>query len=107
MQNADVIMEPKKVEFISYDGTYPNLCSGTLVVRILGRIVKFGYGEENFPFWQSGGCIDWDGDTDFEVKVGAWKLDIEELKDEYKPYAQELIEVFNENVEYGCCGGCI
>lgn len=97
-------MEPKTVEFISYDGAYPSLCSGTLVVRILGNIVKFGYGEDNPPFWQSGGCIDY---TFLGVEVGAWKLDIGELADKYKPYAQELIKVFNENVEYGCCGGCI
>lgn len=29
------------VEFVSYDGDFPNLCSGTLVLRIDGEKVTF------------------------------------------------------------------
>ena len=28
-----------RVEFVSYSGRYPNLCSGTLVLRIDGKTV--------------------------------------------------------------------
>ena len=31
----------KQVEFISYDGAYPNLCSGLLVLKINGKVKKF------------------------------------------------------------------
>lgn len=30
----------KQVEFISYDGAYPNLCSGLLVLKINGKVKK-------------------------------------------------------------------
>ena len=33
----------KHVEFISYTGRYPNLCSGILTLRIDGKEVTFGY----------------------------------------------------------------
>ncbi len=46
------------VEFVSYDGTYPNLCSGTLVVKIDGAEVSFGWNGCDYPpFWISGGGV--------------------------------------------------
>ena len=30
------------IKFISYDGTYPTLCSGKLTVEIDGKVVTFG-----------------------------------------------------------------
>lgn len=31
-----------KIEFVSYNGAYPNLCSGTFVVRLDGIETSFG-----------------------------------------------------------------
>lgn len=34
------------IEFVSYDGKYPNLCSGQLVLKINGQVrvgILFGY----------------------------------------------------------------
>jgi hypothetical protein len=30
------------IEFVSYNGKYPNLCSGKLTVKIDGKEVSFG-----------------------------------------------------------------
>lgn len=100
-----------KIEFISYSGEWPSLCLGTAIYNIDGKEVKFGHMEENSSFWRSGGHVWFDGDDDWNgewvVESGKWELDDFYLKDEYKPYAEELIDLFNENVPYGCCGGCI
>ena len=121
------------IEFVSYNGEFPNLCSGTFVVKIDGEIVKFGHdclswvttqdengnwsgyyaGEENDPhydsFWSSGGCCYFNDDySESFVDSGEWVLDgWNALPEKYKSIQDELIEVFNENVPWGCCGGCI
>lgn len=84
------------VEFVSYDGKYPNLCSGTLVLKIDGEIVKF-------PKYcmDSGGSCDWRSGI---VTEGFWDVHV---PPEYSKYTQEILDVVNENVPYGCCGGCI
>lgn len=91
-----------KVKFISYDGKYPNLCSGALKLEIDGEIVEFKpYGD---CFWCSGGGVSWDYNSTYR---GEWVIHYEGLPDKYKQYADEIDKVFNENVEFGCCGGCI
>lgn len=106
------------VEFISYTGEYPNLCSGVLTVRIDGKEVRFGHDYNKFEswktdgnydaFWASGGETGFIGDyEDDYVMSDEWLLILEILPNEYKDYADELIDMFNENVPYGCCGGCL
>lgn len=94
------------VEFISYTGSYPNLCSGLLTLRINGEIHTFGYRKEaEFPsFWLSGGGLlpDYEGTYN-----GEWIIDKKDIPEQFKDYAEEIDKIFNENVEYGCCGGCI
>jgi hypothetical protein len=103
------------VEFVSYTGTYPNLCSGVLTVKIDGKEVVFGVDylqdwrkrieepDYNMRFWYSGGGLT----QDYCAYQCPWRINEDDLKPEYKSYAQELIDCFNENVPYGCCGGCI
>lgn len=105
----------KNIEFVSYDGGYPNLCSGTLVVKIDGVEHKFGgYGpfedENHYPkFWVSGGSIWFDENYEDHSSEGPW--DLLAKKGEYTPEIYDLLpqvlEVMNENVPHGCCGGCI
>ena len=66
-----------KIEFVSYNGRYPNLCSGTLVVEIDGKKVTFGWTnpaswmkeeKADYPrFWCSGGSVSFDKDRNEEV----------------------------------------
>lgn len=105
------------VKFVSYSGAYPNLCRGTLVLNIDGENVTFGYPfayitaykdetESYPPFWMSGGtCIC--NSTEEVVEGGPWELSIEDVPTKYIEISNDLIKVFNENVPWGCCGGCI
>lgn len=100
-----------RVEFVSYDGEYPNLCSGLLIVKIDGKEVKFGrtacttVTPEYDKFWCSGGGVHSDEDWNMWTTKGEWGLN--DVEPEFEDVAEELIKVFNENVPYGCCGGCI
>lgn len=98
-----------KLEFISYDGAYPNLCMGTLVVKIGKRTVKFGQGGYP-PFWMSGGKFRFTNEGAETVK-GGWELIGSYGLDTYPKYIrnelQNLIRLFNDHVRKGCCGGCI
>lgn len=107
------------VKFINYTGGYPNLCSGQLTLEVDGEQYTFGKDYEwdkpdregDFPkFWSSGGgiCIDPE-----EIYSEPWtsKYYEDEVKqiDEFFGYGatKKFLEVFNENVSWGCCGGCI
>lgn len=96
--------ESKHVEFVSYSGEYPNLCRGELVLRIDGDNVVFGLGKNKFKrFWLSGGGIEYEED----IITKEWVICTKDLPEKYQKYAIEIDEVFNENVPYGCCGGCV
>lgn len=77
------------MKFISYDGDWPNLCRGTLVVE------------------KDGNQFDPDGED--QVEEGPWIIDPDELPNELKNDNDiaELEELANTNVPHGCCGGCL
>lgn len=87
------------VEFVSYDGKWPNLCGGNLVLKIDGKTVEF-------PEYCmcSGGSVWFTEDWDANVEYGPWSVDVPE---EYAHLKDEIEACVNENVSYGCCGGCI
>ena len=100
------------VKFVSYTGDYPNLCNGILTLEIDGIEYTFGSSwKEPKPdfkrFWCSGGSVVADEHLNFKVKHNEWIIDIDNLPEQFHKYAAEIDEVFNENVECGCCGGCI
>ena len=104
------------IEFVSYTGKYPNLCNGILTLNIDGKLVEFGHDytksweeleKDNPPFWQSGGNCGIRVDGDEYCEDGPWEIDEERIPEEYKKYAKEIRKIFNENVQFGCCGGCI
>lgn len=118
-----------KIEFVSYDGGYPCLCMGTLVVKINDVPYHFHYswadkmkdpnhaGEIWCPeFWGSGGRAYFTHDyNDSIVEQEPWETSVNPDNEFTKKNFPEivlrnfdkLIELFNENVQYGCCGGCL
>ena len=103
-----------KIEFVDYTGSWPNLCSGTLILRIDGEIYSFGgYVDEDDPdrdshcfsqFWTSGGSCGWEPDD--WIEEGDW-IQVEDLPDFLKGHEDEIMSIMNSNVPHGCCGGCI
>ena len=91
----------RKIEFVTYDGKYPNLCSGILTLRVDGNLWSRGH------CLISGGECWWDSDAREEVYVhGSWSF--LDFKDEFSnEERQEISRLVNENVEWGCCGGCM
>lgn len=87
------------VEFVSYDGDFPNLCSGTLVLRIDGE-------EVTFPkhCMRSNGSVYFDEDWHEYIEHGEWSVVVPE---QYADIKDEIERCVNENVEWGCCGGCV
>lgn len=118
----------KHIYFISYSGEYPTLCDGILHLLINDVHWFFGDPERiddvfdfeerkiamaddtqwSNKFWSSGGqVIRYEELDDGYVTYGDWKVDMNLLPDYLKFYAKEIKEVMNENIEHGCCGGCL
>lgn len=117
-------MTNSNIEFISYTGTYPNLCCGVLTVKVNGKEYKFGgydrvplmnKGDDYYPemltkFWETGGYCR-EGNLEDEVEKGPWEMstavDEYDYPKEILECLNDLLEVFNKNVPWGCCGGCL
>lgn len=86
---------------VSYDGAFPNLCSGTLVVTIDDT-------EWVFPDYcmSSGGSVSFSKDWEEHVSSGPWEISKwpENFPENLK---SSVLEAVNEQVTYGCCGGCV
>ena len=103
--NNDNTNTESHVKFISYTGRFPNLCTGALTLEIDGQEVIFGskYAHKDAQFgrfWHSGGSCSAGPHT------GEWNINVSELPEQFRKYAAEIDQVFNKNVERGCCGGC-
>lgn len=89
----------RKIEFVSYSGKYPCLCCGELLVRVDGEERKVDCS------MISGGSI-WINGADDGTTEGPWSIRF--LDDFFTAKEQaRIVELVNENVEHGCCGGCI
>ena len=95
---------PKKerVKFISYDGRYPNLCSGILILEADGKRYEFA----PHSLSSGGGTYFTNGYQDNYVEEGDWA--ISQFPVDFPPELEdEAVRVLNDNVSQGCCGGCL
>ena len=86
---------------IAYNGAYPNLCRGTLIVTIDGT-------RWTFPSscLSSGGQA-WTTDDYSDASQGSWSIsDWPENFPEDKYLRAAVVSEVNANVRHGCCGGC-
>ena len=87
---------------INYNGEYPCLCMGDLTVTIDGTVYKF----PNYSL-SSGGNVNYNEElNDFNVSQGSWSVDYwpENFPEEFK---KPVLDKINEEIPWGCCGGCI
>lgn len=100
----------RSIEFVSYDGEWPNLCRGELKIKNNGVVIEFQSG-----FLNSGGSAEFNSDySESYIFKGAWYLSSnykEYLKDKSIKFIEneleELEKIVNDNVKLGCCGGCL
>lgn len=87
------------VEFVSYDGEFPNPCDGTLVLRIDGKEVEI----LTHCLLSTGTAYC----TEHEdvVEYGDWV--VVDIPCGYGKYSNEINKCVNEHVRHGCCGRCI
>lgn len=88
------------VEFISYDGEYPCLCDGTLLIKVNQKVYRLA------NVLRSGGRICRDEDWNMWAEQGNWSVELAKYP-ELDPYKEEITRVVNANIKQGCCGGCI
>ena len=89
-----------KIE-IKYNGAYPNLCSGQLVVIIDET-------EWAFPDYclSSGGGVYFDENWGEEIRSGPWS--VSSWPDDFPEELKEaVLEAINSEISHGCCGGCV
>ena len=62
------------VEFISYDGRWPNLCFGTLIIKVDGKTYRLE------GVMVSGGCIMGGPSTDWEMWAEHGRLTLKTIQ---------------------------
>ncbi len=95
---------PIPLEFVSYDGEFPNLCKGVLVLKFQG--VKFSFS----GVLKSGGTVSLGEPCDAIVSYGDWGIHLDTLHSMYPTFPPDmypaLILLANKHIPAGCCGGC-
>ena len=92
----------RDIQFVSYDGKYPNLCSGTLVLSVDGQ--KVAAMDCLYPGGEAG--IGGDG-NEYTIE-GPWKVKWGKLSMPFTFHEMARItELVNQHVKHSCCGGCI
>lgn len=89
----------KNIE-IKYDGKYPYLCMGHLIVIVDG--IKYDFGKYCLS---SGGYAGFDGDWNEYVTKDKWSV---KFPDDFpSELRREVLDAINSQIPWGCCGGCL
>jgi hypothetical protein len=87
---------------LAYNGSYPNLCSGSLIVWT-------DDGKEwQFPSYclKSGGRVWFDKEWNDHTEHGLWS--VKEWPDDFPDSLKsEVLDLINKDISHGCCGGCV
>ena len=87
------------VEFVSYTGKPPTFCHGDLTLLINGEKRVF------HDALLSCGTVYLNGDwSRWIVRKAPWKV---RLPYDLSEYGEIIEECVNENIPWGCCGGCV
>lgn len=88
---------------VEYDGQWPCLCMGHLVIWI--DDVKWDFGSHSLS---SGGAVLRDDDWNMWAEEGPWDIwDWPEGFPEDEYIRSNVIDAVNSEIMHGCCGGCI
>jgi len=95
-----------KIE-IEYDGAYPNLCSGVLIVKIGNDYGPFidTYTFESHSL-RSGGSVTFDENWSEHITSGPWSV-YKWPADFPEEYKEIVTDEINAQISHGCCGGCV
>lgn len=84
---------------IQYDGEYPCLCMGHLIVWIDGKEWDFG----KYALESGGRCIL----ADDRIVKGKWNIFDDKWPKEFpEKYKRPVLSKINKEIPHGCCGGC-
>lgn len=87
-----------RVNVESYDGSYPNLCSGTPIIQVNDKVWIF----PSHCLSSNGGLT-----SDYEPIEGDWKVaQWPEDFPEDNELRELVVEAVNRDIQHGCCGGC-
>ena len=82
------------IVFISYSGVYPHLCIGLLIIKVNNKVYEL---EDALC---SGGRCYFNNNGDGIIEKDDWLL-------KNRKYKEDIEYVINDNIEKGCCGGCL
>lgn len=76
--------------------------AGFLCSRCAGKQYSMKYVLES-----GGSCGFYNNYSESFIEKGEWSVRKENLPKELQNDVEEIIELVNDNVPYGCCGGCL
>lgn len=89
------------IKFVSYDGSYPCLCFGTLAFTVNGKEYRID------SRVSSGGSVSFDEDWCVHVTSGPLSISEYDIPDKIRGLRHDIEVMMNDNVPHGCCGGCV